>query len=45
VHRPVIEALKLTKRYDAQTTNATQYYAAGETVPIEARQTPGSSGR
>ena len=33
VHRPVLEALQLIKRYRVNTTHATQYYARGELVP------------
>lgn len=35
VHRPVLDALELIKRYRATTSNATQYYARGETVPVD----------
>jgi hypothetical protein len=35
VHRPVLQALELIARYDQLTTNATQYYAYGESVPVE----------
>lgn len=35
VHRPVLDALELIRRYRAETTHATQYYARGEQVPID----------
>lgn len=35
VHAPMMAALALIKRYKAERTNRTQYYAIGETVPIE----------
>src|SRR6266851_5066936 len=35
VHAPMMAALALIKRYKAERTNRTQYYAAGESVPIE----------
>jgi len=35
-HAPVLQALELIKRYDRQTTNATQYFARGEQVPVDA---------
>lgn len=34
VHRPVLDALELIKRYRVETTHATQYYARGEHVPV-----------
>src|SRR5664280_1661346 len=34
-HAPVIEALALIKRYKAEHTPSTQYYARGERVPVE----------
>ena len=34
-HAPVLEALRLIKRYKAETTNSTQYYARGEHVPVD----------
>jgi TnpA family transposase len=34
-HRPVLEALKLIRRYRAETSNATQYYALGEHIPVD----------
>ena len=34
-HRPVLDALELIKRYAKDTTNATQYYARDERVPIQ----------
>lgn len=34
-HKPVLEALALIKRYKAATTNRTQYYARGETIPVD----------
>ncbi|MBF6558426.1 MAG: DUF4158 domain-containing protein, partial [Acidimicrobiales bacterium] len=34
-HAPVMAALELIKRYKKDTTHATQYYAAGEHVPVE----------
>lgn len=44
LHRPVLDALELIKRYRAQTTHATQYYAADEQVPVEGGD-PGRFGR
>ena len=35
VHRPVLDALALIRRYEASTSHATQYYARGETVPVD----------
>ncbi|WP_190813404.1 Tn3 family transposase [Saccharopolyspora pogona] len=35
VHRPVLDALELIKRYRVETTHATQYYARGEHVPVD----------
>lgn len=35
VHRPVLDALELIKRYRVETTHATQYYARGEQVPVD----------
>lgn len=35
VHRPVLQALELIKRYRASTSHATRYYARDEQVPIE----------
>jgi len=35
VHRPVLDALGLIKRYRAETPNATQYYAHGEAVLVD----------
>jgi TnpA family transposase len=35
VHRPVLDALELIKRYRVQTTHATRYYARGEHVPVD----------
>ena len=35
VHRPMLDALELIKRYRAQTTHATRYYARGESVPLD----------
>ncbi len=34
-HQPLLEALKLIKRYRAEATNNTQYYARGEIAPVE----------
>ena len=34
-HAPMLEALALIKRYRAETTNTTQYYARGEQVPVD----------
>ena len=34
VHAPMMAALALIKRYKAERTNRTKYYAAGETVPV-----------
>ncbi|MGH3820655.1 MAG: DUF4158 domain-containing protein, partial [Pseudonocardiaceae bacterium] len=34
-HAPVMAALDLIKRYNKDTTHATQYYAHGEQVPVE----------
>ncbi|MGH3499919.1 MAG: DUF4158 domain-containing protein [Nocardioidaceae bacterium] len=35
LHRPVLDALELIQRYRAETSHAIQYYALGETVPID----------
>ena len=35
VHRPVLEALELIKRYKAEHSPATLYYARGEHVPVD----------
>src|SRR6266702_1061345 len=35
VHRPVLEALELIKRYKAEHSSATLYYARGEHVPVD----------
>ncbi|MGH3533482.1 MAG: Tn3 family transposase [Pseudonocardiaceae bacterium] len=35
VHAPMMTALALIKRYKAERTNHTKYYATGETVPVE----------
>jgi TnpA family transposase len=35
VHRPVLEALELIKRYKAEHPGNTRYYACGEHVPID----------
>ena len=35
VHRPVMEALKLIKRYKAEHSPSTLYYARGEHVPVD----------
>ena len=35
VHAPMMAALALIKRYRAEHTNRTRYYATGETVPVE----------
>ena len=35
VHRPVLEALELIKRYKAERSPATLYYACGEHVPVD----------
>jgi TnpA family transposase len=35
VHAPVMAALALIKRYRAQHTHRTKYYATGESVPVE----------
>ncbi len=35
VHVPMMAALALIKRYKAETTHRTKYYALGETVPVE----------
>ena len=34
-HAPVLQALELIKRYKAETTHNTQYYARGEQVPLD----------
>jgi hypothetical protein len=34
MHRPMLDALELIKRYRVETTHATQYYAHGEHVPV-----------
>ncbi|MGH3421865.1 MAG: Tn3 family transposase, partial [Streptosporangiaceae bacterium] len=35
VHAPMMAALALIKRYKAETTHRTKYYALGETVPVD----------
>ncbi|MBB5781862.1 Tn3 family transposase [Nonomuraea jabiensis] len=35
MHAPMMTALALIKRYKAETTHRTKYYATGETVPVE----------
>ena len=35
MHRPVLEALELIKRYKAEHSPATLYYARGEHVPVD----------
>lgn len=35
VHRPVLEALELIKRYKAEHSPATLYYARGEHIPVD----------
>jgi hypothetical protein len=35
VHRPVMEALELVKRYKAEHSPSTLYYARGEHVPVD----------
>jgi len=34
-HAPVLQALELIRRYKAETTHSTQYYARGEHVPLD----------